>query len=85
MEKRKPLHIPKFENYVRLRDANYATDYYVGLKTGISRSLFYQWSKGNRVVKRTTIDKLAEFFKVPATYFYEDHEDEETKNSSCAG
>ena len=67
-----PKFVPKLENYAKLRDANFVTDYYVGEKTNISRSLFTQWRRG-RVAKRTTIDKLAEFFNVPATYFYEDH------------
>ena len=76
--------IPKYSNYEKLRDANYATDYYVAQHANVSRAIFTCWRKG-RPVKRTTVDKLAEYFGVPATYFYEDHENEETKNRSCAG
>jgi len=76
---------PIYENYEKLRNQNYISDYYVEQKTGVSRAIMYFWRKRGTKVQRKTIDKLAEFFNVPATYFYEVQDDEETENSSCAG
>ena len=74
-----------YGNYEKLRDKNYMSDYYVEQKTGVSRAIMYFWRKKGTKVQRKTIEKLALFFDVPVSYFYEVQEDEKTDNSSCAG
>lgn len=61
-----------YERYVKLRDKNHMTDYYVSQKTGISRAAFTQWKHQNTTPTRRTIDTLAQFFGVNALVFYED-------------
>lgn len=63
---------PSHKKYAELRDYNHMSDYYVGIKANVNRSVFTQWKKGASRPSRNTIDKLASFFKVPANYFYED-------------
>ena len=72
-----------YENYAKLRDKNHMTDYYVGKKAKLSRSMFTHWRKGVKPT-RASIDTLAEFFSVPANYFYEGVDDEKTDDSSRA-
>lgn len=76
---------PIYDNYEKLRDKNYMSDYYVEQKTGVSRAIMYFWRKRGTKVQRKTIEKLADFFDVPVSYFYEVQENEETEDSSCAG
>lgn len=63
---------PSYQKYAELRDYNHMTDYYVGGKAKINRGAISQWKTGKSLPRRTTIDKLSAFFKVPANYFYED-------------
>lgn len=63
---------PSHQKYAELRDYNHMSDYYVGVNAKINRAVFSQWKNGKTQPRRTTIDKLAAFFKVPANYFYED-------------
>lgn len=72
-----------YENYAKLRDKNHMTDYYVAKKINAGRAMFTFWRRGTKPT-RASIDKLAEFFGVPANYFYEGDENEETDSSSCA-
>lgn len=58
-------------NYVKLRDANYMTDYAVGKRAGINRANFTQWKKGKAAPSRNSLEKMAKLFDVPVNYFYE--------------
>ena len=72
-----------YKNYAKLRDKNHMSDYYVGKKANIPRAIFTYWRKGGKP-NRGSVDKLAAFFGVPANYFYEGDDDEETEDCSCA-
>lgn len=76
---------PIYDNYKKLRDKNYMSDYYVEQKTGVSRAIMCFWRTRGTKVQRKTIEKLADFFNVPVSYFYEVQENEKTEDSSCAG
>lgn len=59
-----------YEKYAHLRDEQGLTDYAVAKATGIGRSSFNDWKTGRSKLKADKIQKLADFFHVPVTYFY---------------
>lgn len=63
---------PSYAKYAALRDSKFMTDYYVGEKTKINKGAISKWKNGKAIPRRTTIDRLASFFRVDSTYFYED-------------
>ena len=60
-----------YENYAKLRDENYMTDYAVSKRAGINRANFTQWRKGNTAPSYNSLEKLAKYFNVPVKYFFE--------------
>lgn len=61
-----------YENYAKLRDSNYLTDYAVGKRAGINRGCFTTWRNGANKPSRRSLEKLAVFFGVSVNYFYEE-------------
>lgn len=57
-----------YEIYCQLRDAAGVTDYKVAKATGVSRSAFTDWKKGESKPKRENLEKIAAFFGVPVEY-----------------
>ena len=60
-----------YGQYVKLRDANHMTDYYVAKNTGLARANFTQWKAGTHKPSRASLERLSRFFDVPVNYFYE--------------
>lgn len=57
-----------YEIYCKLRDAAGLTDYKVSKATGIGRSTFTDWKKGESKPKREKLEKIADFFGVSVEY-----------------
>lgn len=64
-----------YNKYTILRDKNNATDYQVSKATGINSSMFTHWKNGIYNPKIDKLQKIADYFGVPITYFLEDNED----------
>ena len=54
--------ITDYDSYVKAREKLNFTDYYVSKSTGISRSTFTQWKKGEIKPSKTTLERLNRFF-----------------------
>ena len=65
-----------YERFKHLLEVNDVTPYRVSKETGISSATFTEWKKGDYVPKRDKLKKLAEYFKVPVSYFYGENEAE---------
>ena len=61
----------KFEKLLNERGVKAAD---VARETGIKPPAFTAWKKGEYELKADKIQKIAEFFNVPLSYFYEDPE-----------
>ncbi len=60
-----------YERYCALRDRAGLNDSEVARATGIARSAFTDWRKGVFTPKMARIEKLAAFFGVPVSYFFD--------------
>lgn len=61
-----------YEKYAKLRDARGLTDYAVAKSCGIGRSTMFDWKSGRSTPKQDKLVRIAEFFDVPVSYFYDD-------------
>jgi len=64
-----------YGKYCALRDARGLRDAHVSDGTGIARSTFSDWKSGRSVPKSDKLQKIADFFDVPISFFYEDVSD----------
>lgn len=64
-----------YSRFKHLLDLKGVTAYRVAKDTGISPMTFSEWKKGLYTPKRDKLIKIAEYFNVPVTYFYEGTED----------
>lgn len=60
-----------YERFAKLLDERHVTAYQVSKATGIASSTFYEWRDGRYEPKVEKIKKIAKYFGVPLTYFYE--------------
>lgn len=60
-----------YAKFEALLNKNGVTAYEVSKKTGIRASTFYEWKAGLYTPKVDKIQKIADYFGVPLTYFYE--------------
>lgn len=60
-----------YERFETLLKERNVTTYHVAKMTGIARSTFTNWKQGNYQPKVVTLQKIANFFGVPVTYFIE--------------
>jgi len=60
-----------YQKYVLLRNKGKASDYRVSKDTGITKSTFADWKSGRSTPKLDKLQKLADYFGVPITYFLE--------------
>ena len=67
----------KFEELLRVKGVS---TYKVSKATGIASATFTDWKKGTYEPKKEKIEKIAEYFDVPLSYFYETGEDETTSD-----
>lgn len=61
----------KFEYLLKLRNLKPA---YVAKHTGLYPATLSSWKVGRACPKRSTMQKIADFFEVPISYFYDDLE-----------
>lgn len=69
-----------YNRFKRLLELKGVTPYRVGKETGIGTATLTEWKKGDYTPKRDKLVKIAEYFDVPVTYFYEEDEEENTKD-----
>ena len=65
-----------YKKYIQLRDERGLTDYKVSVETGIAKSTFTDWKTGRSKPKIEKLQKLADYFQVPVTYFLEEKKEE---------
>ena len=63
-----------YNKYTKLRDEKGVTDYRVSKETSINPSLFTHWKDGIYTPKLDKLQKIADYFGVPITYFLEGKE-----------
>lgn len=60
-----------YQRFKELREKNNVTEYAVSSATGISTTVFTQWSRGDYNLKLDKLVLIADYFKVPVTHFIE--------------
>ena len=68
-----------YRKYVQLKNEKGLTDYKVSIDTGITKSTFTDWKTGRSQPKIDKLQKLADYFQVPVTYFLDNDSEEEEK------
>lgn len=61
-----------YEKFSKLLQDYRVTAYRVSKATGIAQSVFSEWKRGKSQPKLDKLQKIADFFNVPVTYFTED-------------
>ena len=62
-----------YEKFSKLLQDYGVTAYRVSKATGIAQSVFSEWKRGKSQPKLDKLQKIADFFNVPVTYFTEDN------------
>ena len=70
------------ENLIRLRKQNNLKQSDVAEKVNYTNKAVSRWEKGEVIPSLKVLGELANFYNVPYTYFFEEHEDENTKNTN---
>lgn len=60
-----------YERFKHLLDLKGVTAYRVAKETKINPTTFTEWKRGDYTPKRDKLQRIAEYFNVPVTYFYE--------------
>ncbi len=63
-----------YEKFNKLLQDNGITAYHVSKETGIAQTTFSEWKRGKSQPKLDKLQKIADFFDIPITYFTEDNE-----------
>lgn len=61
-----------YKNFEKLLEINNVTAYTASKETGIATSTLSSWKNGNYTPKLDKLQKLADYFGVPITYFLEE-------------
>lgn len=64
-----------YEIYCKLRDEKGVKDSAVAKATGIGQSTFSDWKSGRSEPKKDKLEKIADYFHVPVSTFYEDEDE----------
>lgn len=64
-----------YKKFQKLLQEHKVTPYRVAKETGISPSTFTAWGAGTYTPKIDKIQKVADYFGVPITYFLEDNDE----------
>ena len=67
--------IGMYERFKHLLELKGVTAYRVAKDTAINPTTFTEWKRGDYTPKRDKLQKIAEYFNVPVTYFYEGGDD----------
>lgn len=65
-----------YEIYCKLRDKKEVKDATVAKATGIGASTFSDWKSGRSEPKRDKLEKIADYFHVPLSTFYDDQDED---------
>jgi transcriptional regulator with XRE-family HTH domain len=68
-----------YEKFEQLLQERNVTPYRVAKETGISTATLSDWKNGKSEPKKDKIKKIAEYFDVPITLFYEDDKPNDTR------
>lgn len=60
-----------YQKFKQLRENKGVTEYQVSVGTGISTTVFTQWSRGDYDLKLDKLSKIADYFGVSVTEFIE--------------
>lgn len=58
-----------YQKFKELREKNRVSEYQVSVGTGISTTVFTQWSRGDYNLKLDKLTLIANYFNVPVTEF----------------
>lgn len=61
-----------YEKFAKLLEAQGVSAYKVSKETGISQATLSQWKNGQYELKADKLQKIADYFNVPLSYFYEE-------------
>lgn len=64
-----------YERFKHLLELKGVSAYRVAKETEINPTTFTEWKRGDYTPKRDKLQKIAEYFNVPVTYFYEGTDD----------
>lgn len=64
-----------YEKFSKLLQDYGVSAYKVSKETGISQSVFSEWKRGKSQPKLDKLQKIADFFNVPITYFTENSDE----------
>lgn len=71
-----------YDKFEKLLNERQVSAHQVSLATGVSTATLSSWKQGKYEPKKEKIQKIADYFQVPVSYFYEDsseyYYDEET-------
>ena len=59
-----------YDKMAKLLEDKGVTAYRVSKETGLSTALFYEWKSGKSMPKQDKIQRIADYFGVPLSYFY---------------
>ncbi len=69
-----------YDVFEQLLQIHGVTPYKVSKNTGVSQSTLSDWKRGISTPKRDKLQKIADYFHVPVSYFYNDDEYQDTSN-----
>lgn len=70
-----------YPKFAKLLQKNKITAYRVGKDTNISTSTLSDWKTGRSQPKLDKLQKIADYFNVPITYFIEEGKEENEQNN----
>lgn len=62
-----------YEKFKQLLNEHNTNAYQVSKATGVSSSTLSEWKRGKYTPKKEKLQRLADYFNVPLSYFYEDN------------
>jgi transcriptional regulator with XRE-family HTH domain len=71
-----------YEHFIQLLQKNQVSPYRVSKDTGIGQSTFTDWKNGRSIPKKDKLQKLADYFGVPLSYFDSEEEVENNDNNA---
>lgn len=63
-----------YKKFEHLLTEKHVSAYKVSKATGISQATLSQWKKGDYTPKADKLQKIADYFETPLSYFYENQE-----------
>ena len=64
-----------YEKFEKLLKERHVTANKVAIATGVTSATLSAWKRGEYTPKKEKIQKIADFFEIPITYFYSEEDD----------